>query len=124
MTTTRLLSVGEVARETGMSVSALRYYDDLGLISNTARVGGKRRFEPNIIGRVSFIRRAKEAGFTLEEIGAILDDRAGSWPALVDKKLIELSARRDRLNLMIEMIREIRECGCEAVASCPSFPAA
>ncbi len=73
MSSTRLLPIGEVAETTGIAVSALRYYEEIGVISSTARVGGKRRFDPATIGRVSFIQRAKEAGFSLEEIGTILD---------------------------------------------------
>ena len=89
------------------------------MISSAARVGGKRRFDQATIGRVSFIRRAQEAGFSLEEIGTILDDETGIWRVLVDDKLIELIERRDRLDTMISMLAEIRECGCGAVAACP-----
>ena len=119
MSSTRLLPIGEVAETTGIAVSALRYYEEIGVISSAARVGGKRRFDPATIGRVSFIQRAKEAGFSLEEIGTILDDETGSWRVLVDHKLIELTKRKDRLETMISMLAEIRECGCGAVASCP-----
>ena len=119
MSSTRLLPIGEVAETTGIAVSALRYYEEIGVISSAARVGGKRRFDPATIGRVSFIQRAKEAGFSLGEIGTILDDETGSWRVLVDHKLIELTERKDRLETMISMLAEIRECGCGAVASCP-----
>jgi len=119
MSSTRLLPIGEVAETTGIAVSALRYYEEIGVISSAARVGGKRRFDPATIGRVSFIQRAKEAGFSLEEIGTILDDETGTWRVLVDDKLIELTKRKDRLETMISMLAEIRECGCGAVASCP-----
>ncbi len=119
MSSTDLLAIGEVAKTTGISVSAVRYYEDIGVISSAARVGGKRRFDQATIGRVSFIRRAQEAGFSLEEIGTILDDETGIWRVLVDDKLIELIERRDRLDTMISMLAEIRECGCGAVAACP-----
>ncbi len=119
MSSTDLLAIGEVAKTTGISVSAVRYYEEIGVISSAARVGGKRRFDQATIGRVSFIRRAQEAGFSLEEIGTILDDETGIWRVLVDDKLIELTERRDRLDTMISMLAEIRECGCGAVAACP-----
>ncbi len=119
MSSTDLLAIGEVAKTTGISVSAVRYYEEIGVISSAARVGGKRRFDQATIGRVSFIRRAQEAGFSLEEIGTILDDETGIWRVLVDDKLIELIERRDRLDTMISMLAEIRECGCGAVAACP-----
>ena len=119
MSAVALLPIGAVADSAGVAVSAVRYYDEIGVITATARVGGKRRFDPDTVGRVSFIRRAQEAGFSLEEIRTILDDTQGGWHDLVEEKLAELSERRDRLDTMIAMLGEIRDCGCEVVASCP-----
>ncbi len=119
MSAVALLPIGAVADSAGVAVSAVRYYDEIGVITATARVGGKRRFDPDTVGRVSFIRRAQEAGFSLEEIRTILDDAQGGWHDLVEEKLAELSERRDRLDTMIAMLGEIRDCGCEVVASCP-----
>lgn len=119
MSSADLLAIGEVARSTGIAVSAVRYYDEVGLIAAAGRVGGKRRFDPGTVGRVSFIRRAREAGFSLDEIRLILSDEDGGWHHLVESKLVELTARRDRLNTMIGMLAEIRACGCGAVANCP-----
>ncbi|MFV2000929.1 MAG: MerR family transcriptional regulator [Acidimicrobiia bacterium] len=114
-----LLPIGAIASQTGASVSAIRYYEQLGMIEAKTRVGGKRRFDPDTIGRVSFIRRAQEVGFTLGEVRLILDDGAGEWPDLVDEKIADLAKRRKKLDWMILMLSEIRECGCDAVASCP-----
>ena len=122
MSSIRLLRIGEVAETTGIAVSAVRYYEDIGVISATSRIGGKRRFGADTVGRVNFIRRAQEVGFSLDEIKTILDDEAGDWRDLVDDKLMELRGRRDRLDTMISMLAEIRECGCGAVASCPLVP--
>ena len=120
MIAARLLAIGEVARTTGLAVSAVRYYDTIGVISATTRVGGKRRFDPDTVGRVNFIRRARDAGFSLDEIRAILDDDGGAnRDALVRDKLAELRRQRDRVDTMIDMVSEIQDCGCEAVASCP-----
>jgi len=114
-----LLPIGGIASETGSTVSAIRYYEEIGMIEARTRVGGKRRFHPDTIGRVSFIRRAQEAGFTLGEIRLILDDEAGGWLGLVDDKIADLAKRREKLEWMISMLSEIRDCGCEVVASCP-----
>ncbi|MEN8238904.1 MAG: MerR family transcriptional regulator [Actinomycetota bacterium] len=118
---TELLAIGDVARRTGVAVSAVRYYDDIGVIAATGRVGGKRRFDPATVGRVSFVRRAQEVGFSLDEIRSVLDDEHAGWRDLVDRKMVELIDRRDRLDTMIEMLGDIKECGCEAVASCPGL---
>ncbi len=119
MSSTRLLPIGEVAETTGIAVSAVRYYEDIGMISAAARVGGKRRFDTDTVGRVRFIRTAQEVGFSLDEIRTILDDERGGWRDLVDDKLVELHDRRNRLDTMISMLTEIQKCGCGAVASCP-----
>ena len=120
MSAASLLPIGEVADSTGVTVSAVRYYDEIGVITATTRIGGKRRFDPDTVGRVSFIRRAQEAGFSLDEIRTLLDDTQGGWRDLVEDKLSELSERRERLDVMISMLGDMRDCGCEVVASCPS----
>lgn len=115
-----LLSIGAVAERTGLRVSAVRYYDEIGVISAAERVGGKRRFTEATIGRVNFIRRSQDAGFSLDEIRRILDDTRGEWRTLVDEKTTELVERRRELDEMIDFLGEMRRCGCEVVATCPS----
>lgn len=122
MTSSNLLPIGEVASSSGLSVSAIRYYEDVGLISAAERVGGKRRFDLRTIGRVLFIKRAQAAGFSLDEVQAILDDTAGGWSRLVDEKLAVLIRRRHELDQTIAALREVRKCGCEAVALCDAEP--
>ncbi|MGI9611963.1 MAG: MerR family transcriptional regulator [Acidimicrobiales bacterium] len=114
-----LLSIGQVATATGLAVSAVRYYDEIGLVEAAARVGGKRCFSPDTVGRVNFVQRCQEAGFTLEEVGEVLDDTAGDWRRFVDDKVAELTARRDHIDVVLDMLREIRSCGCQVVAECP-----
>lgn len=114
-----LLAIGEVADQTGTSVSTVRYYEEIGVIAAAARVGGKRRFAPETLGRIRFVRRAQEAGFSLDEIRTILDDDTGAWRRLVDAKLDELVERRSHLDAMIAMLREVADCGCGAVSACP-----
>lgn len=121
-TTAEQLSIGAIADQSGVSVSTVRYYDEIGIISATSRVGGKRRFSPDAVGRICFIRRAQEAGFSLEETRTILDDTAGDWLDVVDTKQAELEERRTRLDVMISLLDEIRRCGCDAVADCPRSP--
>lgn len=116
------LAIGEIADACGINVSAIRYYSDVGLLSISQRVGGQRRFPPETVGRVEFIRRCQESGFTLDEIGSILDDNSGRWRAAVDQKLTELRDRRQRLDETIELLTQIRTCGCVAVDRCESFP--
>ncbi len=116
-----LLSIGEVASSVGLKVSAVRYYDDIGLIETAVRVGGKRRYDQATVGRINFIQRAKGASFTLDEVQQILDDDAGNWQQLLTAKIAELQQRRDQLDTTISLLSEIQVCGCQVVATCPRY---
>ena len=61
-----LLPIGEVARQTGVSLSAIRYYETLGLVSAVAREGGRRRFDEATVRRLRVITTVQNAGFTLD----------------------------------------------------------
>lgn len=119
MIKTTTLAIGALASETGVAISTLRYYDEIGLVTPATRIGGKRRFDQDTVGRVNFIRRAKQVGFNLEEIGQILDDTSGGWAELVEKRLEALRSRRAELDAMIATLDEIRLCGCRVVSECP-----
>lgn len=114
------LPIGELASRTGLTVSAVRYYDRTGLIAAVERVGGKRRFADETVGRVNFIRRARGTGFSLDEIKAILDEEATNWAQVLNAKRAELLERRNELEVMLAMLQEVAECGCEVVAQCPA----
>ncbi len=115
------LAIGQVAGACGATVSAVRYYADLGLLPVSRRVGGKRRFAPTAIARVGFIRRCRSAGFTLDEINGILDDDPGRWRAAVDAKVIELAEQRRHLDETIALLTEIRSCDCTVVDECEAL---
>lgn len=112
------LAIGEIAKACRINVSAVRYYCDVGLLTTSRRVGGQRRFSRDAIRRVEFIGWCQEAGFTLDEIRGIFNEDSGRWRSVVDSKLRELHDRRRRLDETIELLAEIRRCGCEAVDRC------
>jgi len=120
MSSSSLLSIGDVAAATGLRVSAVRYYDGIGLISASERVGGKRRFDRATVARIRLIREAQAAGFSLDEITAMLDSK-GDWNDMVAHKLIELTAHRDRLDGLIATLEGIRSCGCGSITTCERF---
>jgi len=114
-----LLAIGEVAASAGTTVTTVRYYDDIGIINASARVGGKRRFDPATVERIGFIRRAKDVGFSLDEIRVMLDEETTDWRRLVDGKLVALSERRRRLDAMIALLEHVRDCSCDVISECP-----
>ncbi len=120
MTARVLVPIGELAAATGVSVSALRHYDEVGVIAPAERVGGKRRFSLDTVGRVNFVRRAQRIGFTLSEIRDILDDTSGQARHLAAHKIEDLRTQQNELATMIELLEEMMACGCQVVAECPA----
>ena len=119
------LTIGEVARRTGAATSALRYWEDLGLITSARTTGNQRRYERATIRRVSFIRAAQRVGLSLDEIGAALatlpeqrTPTARDWARLS-------RTWRTRLDEQIRRIEKLRDdldgcigCGCLSLTTC------
>ena len=119
------LSIGEVAERTGVSVSALRFYEAEGMISSSRSAGGQRRFARDELRRVAFIRVAQRVGLTLDEIRAALatlpDQRtptaadwarlSKAWKAQLDERIRLLESVRDDLSSCIG-------CGCLSLQAC------
>ena len=128
MNATDLLSIGELARRTGLSVSAIRFYEDKGLIAPLRTAGNQRRFLRSDIRRLSFILIVQRLGLSLEEIGAHLralpKGRAPSsfdWWKIseairggLDKRIAQLQAVRDNLDGCIG-------CGCLSLKFCKLY---
>ena len=88
----RLLSIGELAERTGVAVTALRYYDELGLVRPALRESGQRRYAPSAVAHVGVILFFREVGFSLAEIGSLIaaGDRR-THREIIDRKLAELT---------------------------------
>jgi MerR family transcriptional regulator, redox-sensitive transcriptional activator SoxR len=118
-----VLPIGEVARRVGLRPSAVRYYERVGLLRPAPRAGGRRRYDASALHRLSAIRMAQRAGFTLDEIKQLFEAErrpgGASWRALVEGKLREVRARIEEAQVMERMLLESLECGCEAFDECP-----
>jgi MerR family transcriptional regulator, redox-sensitive transcriptional activator SoxR len=120
-----LLTIGEVARRSGVAASALRFYEERGLISSERAGSGHRRFPRPVLRRISFIVFAQRIGLTLEEIGEELDrlppnrvptrrdwSRLSSgWSGRIDQRIAELERLRAGLT-------ECIGCGCLSLDRC------
>jgi MerR family transcriptional regulator, redox-sensitive transcriptional activator SoxR len=121
------LGIGEVAREASVSVSAIRFYEREGLLLETERVGGKRRFGSDVVRRLGVIDIAKQAGFSLEEVRALLDSIDGGAPAheelraLAARKLPEMDTLIERARAMRDWLAVANDCGCELLEDCALF---
>ena len=122
------LSIGELARRTGLSVSAIRFYEERGLVSAIRSQGNQRRFMRSDIRRLSFALIAQQLGLTLGEIIAELSTLPhGRAPSQEDWQAI--SARvRDRIEAKIRMLERTRDlldgcigCGCLSLETCALY---
>lgn len=119
------LTIGQVAERTGAATSALRYWEDLGLITSVRTTGNQRRYERATIRRVSFIRAAQRVGLSLEEIGAALSTLPDArTPTATDWARLS-RAWRGRLDEQIRRIEKARDqadscigCGCLSLRTC------
>jgi len=120
------LSIGELARRTGVSASALRYYEDFGLLPAPERVAGKRRYPESAVRTVAMILLYSDAGFTLAEQKALMASHHGAreeWRRLARHKLAELDEQIARAQAAREAISHGLRCRHEDITQCPNFDA-
>jgi len=121
--TSRLLSIGELAERTGVSTTALRYYDELGLVRPTVREsGGRRRYAASAVEEVGVIRFLREVGFTLAEISAFLavaDPQ--SRQEIIDRKLAQVLEQQHQLEVAREVLEHGRHCPAGDPMRCSQF---
>ncbi len=120
-----LLTIGEAARRSGVAASALRFYEERGLISSTRTSGGHRTYERSVLRRIAFVVFAQRVGLSLgqiaEELAKLPANRvpmrsdwgrlSASWTALIDARIAELERLRAGLTGCIG-------CGCLSLGRC------
>jgi MerR family transcriptional regulator, redox-sensitive transcriptional activator SoxR len=119
------LTIGALATRTGVSASALRFYEDVGLIHSTRSPGGQRRYPRDVIRRVSFVRVAQQVGLSLDEIRTALHSLPDRRTP-TERDWQRLSASwRPRLDAQIELLERLRDrldgcigCGCLSLRFC------
>jgi DNA-binding transcriptional MerR regulator len=115
------LTIGEVARRAGVAATALRYYEQIGLVPEPARLGGQRRYDDSILARLEVIALCKAAGFSLEEIQLLFADDAPGRPvsrALAEAKLAEIDAQMESLARARAVIEWGLRCRCPSIDAC------
>ena len=126
--TTRLadhLTIGQVAQRSGVPHTALRFYEERGLISSERSSGNQRRYPRTVLRRIAFIRAAQRVGLSLEDIGEALatlpNDHAptkADWARLSRNWRDELDARIDALQRLRDQLTGCVGCGCLSLRSC------
>ncbi|MEO0774872.1 MAG: redox-sensitive transcriptional activator SoxR [Pseudomonadota bacterium] len=122
------LSIGEIADRTGLAVSAIRYYEEEGLVAPWRNDAGRRRFQRADIRRLSFIMVAQQFGFTLAQIKAELDrlprHRAPTkrdWARISAEFRAGLDARIARLEKLRDTLDGCIGCGCLSLEVCALY---
>jgi MerR family redox-sensitive transcriptional activator SoxR len=120
------LSVGEVARRSGLAVSALHFYEAEGLIRSHRTQGNQRRYAREVLRRVAIIKVAQRAGIPLKTIReafkALPQERTptvADWTRLSSAWKQELERRIDRLTRLRDRLNGCIGCGCLSVRDCP-----
>jgi DNA-binding transcriptional MerR regulator len=121
-----LLTIGELARRAGVTTSTLRYYEELGLLPQPARISGQRRYPESAARLVGAILLYRDAGFTLAEQKALAasdQSPSGEWSRLARRKLAELDQQIAAAQAARDAIRHGLRCPHEDITQCPNFNA-
>ena len=119
------LTISDVARSVGMRPSAIRYYERIKLLPQPKRVRGQRRYDSGTIHQLAVLRRAQQAGFTLDEIARLFSGFKESgpisarWNKIAETKMVELDREISRIQKMKELLRSLQTgCHCDTVNQC------
>lgn len=120
-----LLTIGQVSDRSGVPHTALRFYEDAGLITAERSAGNQRRYHRAVLRRLAFVRTAQRVGLSLEQIRAALntlpDGRSptkSDWARLSHSWRTELDARIDALQRLRDRLTSCIGCGCLSLRSC------
>src|SRR5262249_3585651 len=117
-----MIRIGELARQTGLAASALRYYEELGLLPAPMRKSGRRLYGDEALDRIAFIQFARACGFRLDEIAVLLakgsDKVSARWRKLGARKLAELDAMIANAEGMKRYLATAMACECIGADEC------
>lgn len=118
------ISISQVTEETGVRPSTLRYYEEIGLLSPTRRVSGRRHYDESVLQRLALIQTGQQAGFTLAEVGILLnkvlvsESGGAGWQELIERKLKEMDALLGNIKRMKQLLEDIMDCEDDSLAEC------
>jgi len=119
-----MLSIGEVAEKSGTTTSALRYYEQIGLLQPPHRKNGKRMYDNGVLGRIDTIKLAQSAGFQIQEIKQLLDGfdsqiaPSERWRLMALRKQEELEAKIQQMTRMKTILANSVNCDCLSWEEC------
>lgn len=122
------LTIGQVSERTGVATSALRFYEDIELISSTRTDGNQRRYDRSVLRSVSVVKAAQEVGLSLKQITEALaslpEGRAPTkrdWANLATRWRVDLDNRIEELIALRDDLADCIGCGCLSLRACALF---
>jgi MerR family transcriptional regulator, redox-sensitive transcriptional activator SoxR len=118
------MTIGEVARRTGLPSSTLRFYEKEKLICRPRRVSGRRDYDEEVFANLHLIRMALEGGFTISQTRTLIHGFSGTsspsqrWRALATQKLKEVRMRVAQLRHAEKMLERATRCQCISLTDC------
>jgi len=118
------LAISDVARVFGLRTSAIRYYEQIGILPSPMRKNGRRRYGKTALFRLEVVQRARESGFKLNEIRELFfgfkpaTPPPKRWRKLSERKIAELQIRMKQLKVMETLLKEMQDCRCNALEEC------
>ncbi|MBQ4824847.1 helix-turn-helix domain-containing protein [Leisingera sp. HS039] len=119
----KLLDIGDVADRSGVAASALRYYEEIGLITSAGRKGLRRQFGRGVLLQLSLITLGKAAGFSLQEIAGMFgkDGQPDLPRSQLHARADALEAQIRELTTLKDALRHVADCPAPSHLECPKF---
>jgi MerR family redox-sensitive transcriptional activator SoxR len=119
------LTISEVARQVGLKPSAIRYYEQIGILPRPQRISGQRRYDNSVLYRLALVQQSRQMGFTLDEVRKLffgfrtnipISER---WKKFSARKLAELNELAEQIKTMQLLLTRISEkCRCNELDQC------
>lgn len=118
------MKIGEVAQQSGIPSSTLRYYEEIGLVPQAERQSGQRVYQADILIYLKIIQLAKNSGFNLEEIKLLMAEadahatQQSQWNDLAERKITEIATIIEQYKTMQKLLKHIIACQCLDIREC------
>ena len=122
-----LLTIGQVAERAGIRVSHIRYYEEVGVLPEAERVSGQRRYQEEVLHRLSIVDVAQRAGLSLDEIRHLTGPESRGEEAsvrireLAERKMLDIDALIERAQAVKHWLEIAQSCDCSSVDVCGLF---
>jgi len=119
-------AIGEIASRSGVPASTIRYYEQIELLPPARRINGRRHYDDTVLQKLSVIRLAQQAGYSIAEIQMLVHNfpvdapPSVRWQTLAQQKLKELDERMKDIQAMKSLLEQTLLCQCPTLGACAS----